>query len=136
MKPQGTNLIEIGAKLYHLYSKNALQNVTGLIGPIVLTSMAWFFVYDDLLIIYHVITLRPKQNGNQFTDDNFNGVFVIENVWISIAISLKSNPKGPVDEKSAIVQVMAGSGTGDKPFLESMTTRFNDTYIRHQASML
>ena len=51
MKPQGTNVIDIGAKLNHLYSKNALQNVTGLIGPIVLTSTAWFFVYDALLII-------------------------------------------------------------------------------------
>ena len=36
-----------------------------------------------------------------------------ESVWISITISLKFIPKGPIDYKSALVQVMAWHRTGE-----------------------
>ena len=34
-------------------------------------------------------TLRPRQNGRQFADNLFQYIFLDENVWISIKISLK-----------------------------------------------
>ena len=34
-------------------------------------------------------TLRPRQNGRHFADDNFKCLFLNENVWNSIKISLK-----------------------------------------------
>ena len=43
-----------------------------------------------------VNTLRPRRNGQHFADDIFKRNFFNENVWISIKISLKFVPKGPV----------------------------------------
>ena len=40
-------------------------------------------------------------------DDIFKCIFLNENFRISIQISLKFVPKGPIDNKSALVQVMA-----------------------------
>ena len=62
--------------------------------------------------------------------DIFKSIFN-ESVWISITISLKFISKGPIDYKSALVQVMAWHRTGEKPLPESMLTQFTDTYIRH-----
>ena len=42
-------------------------------------------------------TLRPKQNGRHFTDDIFNCIFLDENVWITINISLKIVHKGSIN---------------------------------------
>ena len=48
-------------------------------------------------------TLRPRQNGRHFADDIFKCIFLNENVWIPIEISLKFVPKGPVDNIPALV---------------------------------
>ena len=42
-----------------------------------------------------------------FADDIFEFIFVNENICILIKISLKFVPKGPIDNKAAMVQVMA-----------------------------
>ena len=55
----------------------------------------------------------------------FNG-----SVWISITISLKFVPNGPIDYKSALFKVMAWRRTSEKPLPESMLTQFTDAYIR------
>ena len=64
-------------------------------------------------------------------DDIFKCIFLNEKVRISIKISLKSVPKGPIDNESALVQVMAGRRTGDKPLHEPKLTQFTDAYMRH-----
>ena len=46
-----------------------------------------------------------------------------ENVWILINISLNFVPYGPVDYKSALVQIMAWCRAGDKPLSEPMMVR-------------
>ena len=46
--------------------------------------------------------------------------FLIGNVWISIRISLKFVPKGPIDNIPALVQIMAWRRPGDKPLSESI----------------
>ena len=63
-------------------------------------------------------TLGPRQNGHRFTDDIFKGIFLNENVWISIKISLKFVPKGPINNIPALVQIMAWRRPGDKPLSE------------------
>ena len=63
-------------------------------------------------------TLRPRQNGRRFADDTFNRIFVNENVRISIKISLKFVPKGPINYNPALVQIMAWHRSGDKPLSE------------------
>ena len=71
-------------------------------------------------IIIWIITLRPRQNGRHFADDIFKCIFVNENVWIPIKISLKFVPKGPINNIPALVQIMAWRRAGDKPLSEPM----------------
>ena len=51
-------------------------------------------------------TSRPEQNGRHFADDIFKCIFLNENVWIPIKISLKFVPKGPINNIPALVPVM------------------------------
>ena len=67
-----------------------------------------------------VNTLRPRQNGRHFADDIFKCIFLNENIWISIKISLKFVPKGPINNIRALVQIMAWRRPGDKPLFEAM----------------
>ena len=69
----------------------------------------------------HVLnTLRPRQNGRHFADDTLKRIFLNENVRISITISLKFVPKGPINKNPALVQIMAGRRSGGKPLSEPM----------------
>ena len=69
-------------------------------------------------------TLKPGQNGRHFADDIFKCIFVNENVWIPIKISLKFVPKGPNNNIiPALVQIMAWRRPGDKPLSEPMMVR-------------
>ena len=68
-------------------------------------------------------TLRPRQNGRHFADDIFKCVFLNENVWIPIKISLKFVPKGQINKMPALVQIMAWRRPGDKPLSEPMMIR-------------
>ena len=70
-----------------------------------------------------VNTLRPRQNGRHFPDDIFKWIFLNENVWISINISLKFVPRGPINSIPTLVQVMAWRRPGDKPLSERMMVR-------------
>ena len=55
-----------------------------------------------------------------FADDIFKCIFLNKNVWISINISLKFVPMGPIDHIPALVQIMAWRRPGDKPLSEPM----------------
>ena len=44
-------------------------------------------------------------------------------------ISLKFVPNGPIDNKSALFQVMAWRRTGTKPLPEPMLTQFSYAYM-------
>ena len=80
-----------------------------------------------LLIYVHMLqgrhwvnTLRPRQNGRRFADDTFKCIFLNENVHISIEISLKFVPKGPINNIPPLVQIMAWRRSGEKPLSEPM----------------
>ena len=60
-------------------------------------------------------TLRPRQNRHYFADDIFRDISLIENMIISIKISLMCVPKRPISNIKALVQMMAWHRTGDKP---------------------
>ena len=68
-------------------------------------------------------TFRARQNGRHFTDYIFKCIFLYENVWIPIWISLKFAPKGPIKNIPTLVQRMAWRRPGDKPLSESMMVR-------------
>ena len=70
--------------------------------------------------VISINTLRPRQNGRRFADDIFKCIFLNENEWISLKISLKFVPKGPINNNPALVQIMAWRRSGDKPLSEPM----------------
>ena len=63
-------------------------------------------------------------------DDNFKCIFLNENDRIPIRISLRFVPRSSIDNKLALVQVMAWCRTSDKPLPELMQTQFNDAHMR------
>ena len=65
-------------------------------------------------------TLRLRQNRRHFADDIFKCIFLNENGWIPIEISLKFVPKGPINNIPALVQIMAWRQPGNKPLSEPM----------------
>ena len=68
-------------------------------------------------------TLRPRQNGRHFADAIFKCIFLNENVWIPIKVSLEFVSQGPINNIPALVQVMAWRRSGDKPLSEPMMIR-------------
>ena len=68
-------------------------------------------------------TLRSRQNGRHFPDDTSKRIFLDENIRISIIISLKFIPKGPMNKIPALFQIMAWRRPGDKPLSEPMMVR-------------
>ena len=62
-------------------------------------------------------------------DDIFNCIFLNENDRILIQISLQFVPKSPIDNKPALVQVMAWCQIGDKPLPEPVRAQFIDAYM-------
>ena len=56
----------------------------------------------------------------QFPDDIFKWIFLNENIWISIEISLKFVLKGPINNIPALVQIMTWRRPVDKPLSEPM----------------
>ena len=75
-------------------------------------------VYDNVWQPYASVRLR--QNGRCFADNNFKRIFLNENVRISNKISLKFVPKGPISNNPALVHIMAWRRSGDKPLSEPM----------------
>ena len=80
----------------------------------------------EVPFLVNLNTLRPRQNGRHFADDIFKCIFLNENVWIPIKISLKFVPKGSINNIPALVQIMAWCRPGDKPLSDptmvSLTT--------------
>ena len=81
-----------------------------------------FPCHDNMLVCHTVInTLRLSRRP--FADDTFKRIFFNENVRISIKISLKFVPKGPINNIPALVEIMAWRRPGDKPLSEPMMVR-------------
>ena len=62
-------------------------------------------------------------------------IFMNEKFCILIQIPLKFVTKGLIDNKWALVQVMAWRWTGDKPLFEPMLSQFTEIYVHHLATM-
>ena len=75
-----------------------------------------------------VNTLRPRQNSRHFPDDISKCIFLNENAWILIKISLKLVLKGPINNP-ALVQIMVWRRPGDKPLAGPMMVYLTATYI-------
>ena len=86
-------------------------------------------------VLIAINTLRLRQNGRHFTDNIFKCIFLNENFRILIRFSLKFVLKGPIHNKSALIQVMACYLFSTKPLPETMLMQFTDAYMHHLAPM-
>ena len=82
-----------------------------------------------------VNTSRPRQNGRHFAESIFKCIFLNEDVWFPVKISVKFIPKGPINNFPDLVQIMVWRRPGDKPLSEPMMAQLTDAYMRHLASM-
>ena len=100
----------------------------GNIGPLIARFMGptWGPPRSDMLI--HL--LLDKMTAI-LADDNFKCIFLNEDDWIPIRISLKFVPRSAIDNKPALVQEMAWRRTGHMPVSELMLAQFIDAYVRH-----
>ena len=81
------------------------------------SARIWFmgnFIYFNTKHIEAETELLPLSRRN------FQIIFLKESVWISIEISLKSVPKGTIDNFPSLVQIMNWRRPGDKPLSEAM----------------
>ena len=72
---------------------------------------------------FGVNTLRPRQCGHHFLDNIFKCIFLNENLWISIKISLKFVSKCKIKNIPALVKMLYLHQPGDKPLSEPMMVR-------------
>ena len=94
--------------------------------PIPWSGTRWVYKshsHCDGICLQSFNTLRPRQNGRHFADDILKCIFVNENVWKPIEISLKFVPHGPINNIPALVQIMAWRRPGDKPLSGPMMVR-------------
>ena len=90
---------------------------------IIITYVHWIISF-----ILHVLnTFRPRQNGCHFADGIFKCIYLNKNVWISIKISFKFVPKGPINNIPGLIQIMAWCQPGDNPLSEPMMVKL----LRH-----
>ena len=101
-----------------------------------LSTVIWMHSDDLFRVPYmctrlaHLLTHLPWTKWTPFFADNiFKYISMNEKCCISIWISLKIVPKGPIDNTWALVQVMAWIQIDDKPLTESMLIQFTDAYI-------
>ena len=71
-------------------------------------------------ILINFNRLKQRRNGQHFADDIFKHIFFNENIWISINISLKFVPEGPINNIPALIQIIAWHCPGIKPLSEPM----------------
>ena len=92
--------------------------------PIPTTKHFLWFWWDHrwsvkLSSVWPLNTFRSTKIGCHSTDI-FKCIFLNENVYISINISLKFVPNGPINNIPTLVQIMAWRRSGDKPLSEPM----------------
>ena len=73
----------------------------------------------------NLVSHTETQNCCYFVDHILKHIFLNESVYISIKISLKFVPKGPIDNIPALVHIMAWPRPGDKPWSEPMLVRLS-----------
>ena len=72
--------------------------------------------------IYSLDSLRLRQNGRHLADDIFKWIFLNENVWLSINISLKFVPMGQMNNIPALIQIL-GADQATRHYLKQWWLR-------------
>ena len=86
--------------------------------PLHMTPNLW--VTSNWLLWEGLNTLRPRQDVRHFPEDILKCIFLNENVWISLTISLKCVRKVRINNIPSLVQIMAWRRPGNKLLSEPM----------------
>ena len=89
--------------------------------------MCWNDDYND---DNDKLWLQYKRNRSEEIGE-FKSIFMNENPWASINISLKYVRSVPINNKAELVRVLDWCWTGHTPLTASMMTQFDDAYMRH-----
>ena len=81
--------------------------------------------------VSHLTHLSLGKMAAILAEDYFKCILLNKNDRIVIRVSLKFVPRSPVDNKPALVQVLAWRRIGDKPLFEPMLTGFADAYMQN-----
>ena len=120
------SVIEVIIVVVRLWYRHCSDNADDNLG--VLATRSSINLISTLEMLKCFNTLRPRQNGRHFPDGIFKWIFVNENARISIKISLKFDPRGPINDIPTLVQIMAWRRPGDKPLSDPMMVKLL-TYI-------
>ena len=67
----------------------------------------WSMLWPTMTWVRVINIIRLKQNGHHFADKTYKLLSLIAHSCILIKISMKFVPKGPVDPKPSLVQIIA-----------------------------
>ena len=91
------------------------------------TCHMWPYTGNSHCNISLLNTLRPGQNGCHFAVGVFTCIFMNENIWISLKISLKIFPRVSINNIPALAQIIAWHLPCNKPLSEPMVV----SLLRH-----
>ena len=117
-------------EIFHPSQYSFTENVQYVLTKIMIKNYIYRYFYASAEG-QGVNSSHPGQNGHHLADDIFHCIFMNDFFCILILVSLECVPKGPIDNDSALVQVMAWHQTGNKSLPEPMLTKFTDAYMRH-----
>ena len=106
-----------------------------------LNKFPWYTIFVDgrqhcsSCSIVSVNTLRLRQNCWHFVVDILKYIFLNEDVWILLKISLKYVPEVWINNIPTLVQILAWRRPGDKPLYGLVMVCLTDTYMPHLASI-
>ena len=92
------------------------------------STISYCQAYGTCSVLTHLSWDKMAAN---LADNIFKYIFINEKFHILIRILLEFVPRGPIDNRPALVQVMAWRRTDDKPLPETTLTHFTDAYMRH-----
>ena len=98
--------------MYHI--SDIQRGITGNTSSACVATFATCTIHTASIIRSHLNTLRPWQNCRYFVDDVFKRIFLTENVWISLNISLEFLAKVRMNNIPALVHIMAWRRPGHK----------------------
>ena len=99
---------------------------------LILTNcIKWERLREATYFLIYLIHLPLNKMAIILADNIFKCIFLNEKDKILIKISLKLVPRGPIDNKPALVLEMVWRRTGDKPLPEPMMAQFTDACMWH-----
>ena len=87
----------------------------------------WWF--HAIMTQYTIDTLRLRQDDCLFADNIFRGIFYNENVWISIKISQKFVPEGPMNNIPAFLQIWLGADQATSHYLNQWWLHYRHIFV-------